>query len=107
MTPMRLIDADAMIAEYTPFIKNAYETNDVLQYTACRNAVYVLKNAPTIDAVPVVRCGECKWARELDRAEPYEAAYMDECLWCTRFAREGVMPRQFCDEGERKESDTK
>ena len=52
---MRLIDADALIAEYTPFIKNAYETNDVLQYTACRNAVFVLKSAPTIDAVPVKR----------------------------------------------------
>lgn len=64
---MRLIDADALSRA---MYHEAFETDSEWQrwdsglwirYKMFENA---LKNAPTIDAVPVVRCGECKhWYR--------------------------------------------
>lgn len=49
---MRLIDADTLMpnAEY----KGAN----------CFVSAYDIVNAPTIDAVEVVRCKDCKWGRE-------------------------------------------
>lgn len=44
---MRLIDADALLAE--AMVDGAYGYVDAKQ----------IANAPTIDAVPVVRCGDC------------------------------------------------
>ena len=46
---MRLIDADALIEE--ALTEGAYGYVDALQ----------IANAPTVDAVPVVRCKDCKW----------------------------------------------
>lgn len=43
---MRLIDADALIADHSVVCSRSMKFN--------------LDLAPTIDAVPVVRCGECK-----------------------------------------------
>lgn len=51
---MRLIDADALFKE---FGRTAWYNN------ADRDAIAeeILSQMPTIDAVPVVRCAECKW----------------------------------------------
>lgn len=50
---MRLIDADALEHE---FMSNMhYLTKDMVM-----DAAYKVNKAPTIDAVPVVRCRECK-----------------------------------------------
>jgi hypothetical protein len=46
---MRLIDADAL-PKYTGYALSADKVATAVE------------NAPTIDAVPVVRCWECKWA---------------------------------------------
>ena len=59
---MRLIDADALLSELKNLevnCKNKYVTqgiDDGLHYYMPR----ILENEPTIDAVPVVRCAECK-----------------------------------------------
>lgn len=45
---MRLIDADAL-PKYTGYALSANEVAEAVE------------NAPTIDAVPVVRCRECKY----------------------------------------------
>lgn len=55
---MRLIDADALIAEYCEDCE-AY-LHKVCDRDVC-GTVLMLAEAPTIDAVPVVRCAECKW----------------------------------------------
>lgn len=64
---MRLIDADALSRDMH---HEAFETDSDWQrwdsglwirYKMFENA---LKNAPTIDAVPVVRCGECEYYKE-------------------------------------------
>lgn len=61
------------------------------------------RSLPSADVAPVVRCGQCKHSRELDRKDPYESAYVEGCLWCLNGRGDGVMPDQYCDEGERKE----
>ncbi len=48
---MRLIDADTLRAEFTG------NFNELWHYTGVRA---VIDNAPTIDAVPVIRCKDCK-----------------------------------------------
>ena len=83
---MRLIDADALIALIKKRIKNS-----MIIGWLCN----IIRDAPTIDAVPVVRCKDC--IRRYDT---------DECPMC--FLIEGkyyeyTNGNGFCDHGERKE----
>ena len=83
---MRLIDADALIALIKKRIKNS-----MIIGWLCS----IIRDAPTIDAVPVVRCKDC--IRRYDT---------DECPMC--FLIEGkyyeyTNENGFCDRGERKE----
>lgn len=55
---MRPIDADALIDKYQREC-----TIDVFRYEVLDD----LNNAPTIDAVPVIRCYECKYFREFEK----------------------------------------
>ncbi len=60
---MRLIDADAI--EYMEVMFDSfYRTTDeipVLKWVSKED----INNAPTIDAVQVVRCKDCRWGREV------------------------------------------
>lgn len=89
---MRLVDADALskvrpfqvvggpIGEYTEgFVDCAEEAREAI------------KNAPTISAVPVVRCRECI----------YCSWQGDNLVHCDNFERD-MMPDDFCSVGERK-----
>ena len=83
---MRLIDVDALIALIKKRIKNS-----MIIGWLCS----IIRDAPTIDAVPVVRCNDC--IRRYDT---------DECPMC--FLIEGkyyehTNENGFCDRGERKE----
>lgn len=81
---MRLIDADAL---------NARLSRDATPYyTACD-----IDSAPTIDAVPVVRCKDCMyWDKGENDAESWE--------WC-KFFKCNIGPYAFCFYGERKDND--
>lgn len=66
---MRLIDADIVLklfdAEFKETIKLICEGETHLDNLAegfCE-AYRVIQNMPTVDAVPVVRCRECKYAK--------------------------------------------
>ena len=53
----RLIDADALIPEIL--------MDSEIQPEWCKiMAMNIIRNQPTIDAVPVVRCSECKFAQQ-------------------------------------------
>ena len=52
---MRLIDADAL-----PRLTQIYEFNGKRMEQEVVLAK-IIDNAPTVDAVPVVRCKDCKW----------------------------------------------
>ena len=76
---MRLIDADALIQDITDF---PYGYRGMVEA--------VISNQPTIDAVQIVRCGECK-------------RYHDSLL-CSMYSEGMDTPQDwFCADGERKE----
>lgn len=53
---MRLIDADAVLEELKRMEVEMMPAKLAHIYTAV-----VIEDSPTIDAVPVVRCKDCKW----------------------------------------------
>ena len=83
----RLIDADALREEWL-YENGTFEPNDVLDSIDCQ---------PTVDAVPVVRCGECK----------YHTAYRcknDMALWkhACGLGHGTIGDEWFCADGERR-----
>lgn len=98
---MRLIDADALPklldAEYKQTMKLICGGEKHLDNLAegfaeaSRIARYI---APTVDAVPVVRCKDCKWNRPDILLDKH---------WCSCFFVE-VRADGFCSLGERRES---
>lgn len=98
---MRLIDADALMG--TVF-------NDVVLIDGeVKGAGIILAEtvdgAATVDAVPVVRCKDCKSCRKLNRKDRIEEAYAEGVLWCKNQS-DGVWPDDFCSYGERKDGKT-
>lgn len=87
---MRLIDSDELLQEFT--------LGDDAWYKG-RTIEGCIRKAPTIDAVPVVRCRECRW---------YDAGKNDSESWsdCTlRYGKHfNVSPMDFCSYGQRKEA---
>ena len=75
----RLIDADALIKEANA--DGAYGYVDAKQ----------IADAPTVDAVKVVRCKDCKWV------------YRDKYSGCYFCHERQVRSEHFCSYGERKE----
>lgn len=75
----RLIDADKL-PKYTGYALSASEVAKAVE------------NAPTVDAVPVVRCGECKHREE-------------KTFWCEKVQDFISNPEWFCADGERKGGD--
>lgn len=91
---MRLIDADALMDEANS--DGAYGYVDAKQ----------ISEAPTVDAVPVVRCRECKYHR--DKNEQEQQYLVEDILICTSpdvadDCWSAVWPDHFCSYGERKE----
>ena len=66
----------------------------------CEKVTCDVKKMPTIDAVPVVRCRECRW---------YDVGKNDSESWSECTLRYGkyfnVSPMDFCSYGQRKEAD--
>ena len=89
---MRLINADALMQE-------AYESEDYNRATDNYDlpvvAVYDIENAPTIDAVCVVRCRDCVY---------HATSYSEECVYCNMLCR-AVPEDGYCMYGERRESE--
>ena len=94
---MRTIDADALM-------KTVF--NDVVLVDGEVKGVGLIlaetvDNAPTIDAVPVVRCRECKYSRinHLTKKDILSCENIDVCGEEYLFERK---PDDFCSYGERK-----
>ena len=82
----RLIDADTMRDDWLENGENehVYDTNAVLDS---------IDSQPTVDAVEVVRCKDCKWVYR----DPYSG-----CYYCHE---RQVQSTHFCSYGERKDGD--
>ena len=86
---MRLIDADWVLEHIKP-----YELSDedwsVTGGTAIRLIYNAIDQAPTIDAVPIVRCKDCKYFGLNDENVPY----------CSNpFGLDDPEPNGFCNYG--------
>lgn len=86
---MRLIDADALL-------KKKQEMELCFAVTE-----WAINDAPTIDAVSVVRCGECTHCKE---AIDYDGKGLFCSVWGRGWHR--VQPTDFCSYGERKDGAT-
>ena len=88
---MRLIDANAFLKD----ILTAGIGKTIIEYSES-DIGYMIRKRPTVDAVEVVRCRECKFGSW--DSEP------DDAMVCVRtndgFWRSG---NDFCSRGERKE----
>ena len=108
---MRLIDADELKGQLERIFKEAYEwknktalAGDHSRYeradgavAAYIEAIMTVNKAPTVDAVPVVRCKDCKWFRDVD----------DYCICISDESPKGlfVKSNDFCNRGIRAEVD--
>lgn len=95
---MRLIDADKAIGRYYA----EWEKQDISDGAQDRDWLkQCIDEAPTIDAVPVVRCRECKYWRR------YTRQWENHCAGeCERHRMEGgTYENDFCSYGQRKEDE--
>ena len=84
---MRLIDTDALIALIKKRIKNSMIIGWICS---------IIRDAPTIDAVPVVRCKDCKWFADNNGGEWY-GCYMFHVVRIT--PEDAPKPDDFCSYG--------
>ena len=99
---MRLIDADWLSEAIHDNVPAPYEDAS----WAKENCLAEIDAAPTVDAVPVVRCRECKHHR--DKNEQEQQYLVEDILICTSpdatdDCWNAVWPDHFCSYGERKE----
>ena len=117
---MRMIDANAVVkaileerdkiprtittAPYELGTEKPYHAGDQMR-GGIRKALRCIEQAPTVDAVPVVRCRECKHHR--DKNEQERQYLVEDILICTSpdatdDCWNAVWPDHFCSYGERK-----
>ena len=95
---MRLIDAEQLSEAIHDNVPAPYEDAS----WAKENCLAEIDAAPTVDAVPVVRCGECKhWKQSGSKAGNSfsDMEYIGGCEFTNYYRRES----DFCSYGERKE----
>ena len=82
---MRLIDADTLIKEFERYMLDPKELRD---------AIYTINYTPTVEAVPVIRCKDCRY-------------HLDGMNTCLKYAPQVVMmdDNDFCSWAERREDD--
>ena len=101
---MRLIDAEMYCTELYNEMNYPGRSEEFM--TAIDVAIADLADAPTVDAVPVIRCRECKHHR--DKNEQEQQYLVEDILICTSpdatdDCWNAVWPDHFCSYGERKE----
>ena len=101
----KYIDEDALKNDLYSIIKADYGyTADVL--AGLMIAERVIDNAPTVDAVEVVRCGDCKHYKNYGKTSLFVNGKNVMCGWCHRRIRydeeHRMLTDDFCSYGERR-----
>ena len=98
----RLIDANTPLKQLSDYMEKLHCSDDYQDglYRGMEIAESYIKNAPTVDAVEVVRCKNCKHSKVFTVADDP----MYNHLRCCRRKNytEGVDGYDFCSYGERK-----
>jgi hypothetical protein len=91
---MRLVDADELLKEKTEIYIPPEDPEETWCFEASIEVIHVedVNKALTIDAVPVVRCGECAL-----RNKAADLAHTIYCPWLGQQMRKS----DFCSRGER------
>ena len=99
-TEKRLIDANALVTIIKKEIHN-YWNNGEGGYYLAEDVIPDIDNAPTVDAVEVVRCKDCKYL--------WEISAVDRMFYCrNKHGLSGiniVEENPFCSYGERREGE--
>ena len=102
---MRLIDADRLSEAIYDNVPAPYEDAS----WAKENCLAEIEAAQTVDAVPVVRCRECKHFRHYGKTSLFINGKNIKAGWCQRRIRYDEEYRMtaddFCSYGERKDGD--
>ena len=101
---MRLIDADALSVKVEESKHNNPHGGLARLKNEHNHFWRMICDAPTVDAVEVVRCKDCVHSRELDKYE--KQLYLPECVGCTKHSKSYssvvMMGDDFCSYGERR-----
>ena len=93
----RLIDADKLI----DFIDVGHLRHSGELCYSETEVANLLLHAPTVDAVEVVRCRDCKHYKPQKKSAHWE----NRANYCNRIVTIKVQPYDFCSYGERKDGD--
>jgi hypothetical protein len=96
---MRLIDADALFAK-VPYGDIEHDVK-ISKCGAIADICTWILTAPTIDAVPVVRCSECKHWKKGDFQSGHSIDHMEWGGGC-EYAQFARYESDFCSRGERR-----
>ena len=55
------------------------------------------------DCVPVIRCKDCKFSRELRSEDTQGRQFIEDCIWCANW-KYAVMPEDYCLNAKRKQN---
>ena len=91
---MRPIDADRALE-----IVRDHGIAHPAAYHLTNYATLILREAPTVDAVPVVRCRDCKYYKPQKKSAHWE----NRANYCNRVVTIKTQPDDFCSYGKRKE----
>lgn len=104
----RLIDAERLHSHLTDWAyaiapdERDYDKemhHKQIVYSTIMDAVYAVEQAPTVDAVPVVRCKDCKWWDDIP-----SSTYTPQYHRCRKI-NISMTAEDFCSFGERKEDE--
>lgn len=96
---MRLIDSDELTTNVLTEDMMSDIWNDDVE--ACEAFLTLIKDAPTIDAVEVLRCKDCKYRLHLDATEHYPETYICR-IDNISGTRKAYRDEWFCADGERR-----
>ena len=95
---MRMIDADALYDK----AESAYKNAPWQIRSTCRWFVDSIADAPTVDAVEVVRCKDCKYSTEIGKWGCY--CRKDDAPWFNDTFEVYMNLDDFCSYGEKRVS---
>ena len=102
----RLIDANALLKEIDGIHQRHYANSSYQFIHDVFLAMFrKIKNAPTVDAVEVVRCKDCKFAHGIDSTEPMYACTNPEVYGIGSRGAFVCHSMHFCGYGEREDKD--
>ena len=92
---MRLIDGNKLLETYKKWIPQLLSKEDEGDRRGVETCIMVLEDMQTVDAVPVVRCRECKYRFKNNGHDKSGCPIIDANIW--------MDDDDFCSHGERKE----